>query len=169
MSSTDQDYSTGLQGTVEKLTQALSEQVAARVEEVAFKYSQVIVEKDREIEGLRGALKQSAKDFLQTNKECNLNAMVEEAHGTAKEKGWWDQVEFRSPLELHMLMVSEIAEATEAARKEHGSKVEAGELADCVIRIMDYFGHMGWDLSKEIRTKMDYNKTRPYRHGNKLY
>lgn len=109
-----------------------------------------------------------------------LDEYVQEVHGTAKEKGWWDSR--RPDLECHMLMVSEIAEATEAYRE--GSKPiyfspsytqgvpnkpegEAIELADAVIRIMDYFGSKGWSLEEAVRLKCEYNKTRPYRHGNK--
>lgn len=43
----------------------------------------------------------------------------------------------------------------------------AVELADCVIRILDYCGHAGIDIEEAIRIKHEYNKTRPYRHGGK--
>ena len=103
-----------------------------------------------------------------------LNDWVNEIHKLAKEKGWWDNN--RNPLEIHMLMVSEIAEATECYRdnkidyyvsdskKPEG---EAAELVDCIIRIMDYFGYKGWNLETLLQIKHDYNKTRPYRHGGK--
>lgn len=42
------------------------------------------------------------------------------------------------------------------------------EMADCVIRIMDWAGHEGIDLEKLILEKMEYNRTRPYKH-NKRY
>ena len=107
-----------------------------------------------------------------------IKELVEQSHGTAKEKGWWEPA--KSPLEIHMLVVSEVAEAAEAARlpadasgmfyggdgKPEG---EAVELADAVIRIADYFGWKGWDLDKVLETKMRYNTTRPHRHGGKLY
>ena len=109
----------------------------------------------------------------------NLNKLVDEIHETAKSKGWWDKDRF--PLEIHMLIVSEIAEATEEVRKnkeefisymyyENDKPVgEAVELVDAVIRILDYFGHKCWDFEKILKAKMDYNKTRPYRHGGKKY
>lgn len=50
-----------------------------------------------------------------------------------------------------------------------GEKPEgvAVELADCIIRILDYCGHAGIDIEEAIRIKHEYNKTRPYRHGGK--
>jgi hypothetical protein len=41
------------------------------------------------------------------------------------------------------------------------------ELADCIIRILDYCGHEGIDIDHAIKIKHEYNKTRPYKHGNK--
>ena len=39
------------------------------------------------------------------------------------------------------------------------------ELADVVIRVFDMCGHYGIDLESAIIDKMEYNKTRPYKHG----
>ena len=41
------------------------------------------------------------------------------------------------------------------------------ELADVIIRILDYCGYAGIDIEAEIRQKHEYNKSRPYRHGGK--
>lgn len=73
------------------------------------------------------------------------------------------------------LIHSEISEALEALRKgnpqdEHCpaySSLEV-ELADAIIRIMDYAGMRGLDVAGAIRAKMAYNKTRPYKHGKKF-
>lgn len=115
-----------------------------------------------------------------------------EVHQLAKTKGWYDTP--RSALEYHMLMVSEIAEASEEVRKgspaiyfEKGHVVadvnlednsitfeanekpegEFIELADAVIRIMDYFEYNNVSLELMLERKHNYNKTRSYRHGGK--
>ena len=42
------------------------------------------------------------------------------------------------------------------------------ELADIVIRVADLCGYYGIDLEAAITEKMEYNKSRPYKHGNKV-
>lgn len=114
-------------------------------------------------------------------------------HQLAKEKGWYDSP--RTPLEIHMLIVSEVAEASEEVRKGNtppiyqenymtgqlrligpndwdwveGEKPEGEltELADAVIRILDYCEAKGWDLERAMEIKHGFNKTRPHRHGGK--
>ncbi len=49
-------------------------------------------------------------------------------------------------------------------RKAEGIPIE---LADCIIRILDYCGHEGIDIEHAIQIKHEYNKNRPYRHGGK--
>jgi len=50
----------------------------------------------------------------------NINTLIELSHATAKEKGFWDSGE-RNISELLLLVITEIAEGTEALRKEHKS------------------------------------------------
>ena len=42
------------------------------------------------------------------------------------------------------------------------------EIADVMIRCMDLCGRYEWDLEGTIKQKMEYNKTRSFRHGGKL-
>jgi len=104
-----------------------------------------------------------------------------EAHKLAREKGWWD--EDRSIGDLLMLVTCEVAEAFEEYRKGHtptevyystdkrGNPKPEGipvELADVVIRIMDFCERYGIDLHSQIRDKMEYNTYRSHRHGGKI-
>lgn len=61
-------------------------------------------------------------------------------------------------------------ETPEVFCKAKSAKFEgyAVELADAVIRIADLCGHMCIDLEAVIREKMEYNATRPYKHGKKF-
>lgn len=106
-------------------------------------------------------------------------------HEDMVKNGFWrgkkhkDDIQPYSPEEdlcRHMLIVTEIAEASEAVRKpdrkdDHLPKypAEAVELADAVIRIMDYAGHKsvseGWNLGEIILAKQRYNRTREHKHG----
>jgi NTP pyrophosphatase (non-canonical NTP hydrolase) len=107
-----------------------------------------------------------------------MRQLQKKIHELARSKGWYDHdLPGRTPLEVHMLVVSEVAEATEAVRKgeaeyyfTEGGKPEgeAVELADAIIRILDYAEYSGWDMGDIIERKHEYNKTRPYRHGGKL-
>ncbi len=96
-----------------------------------------------------------------------INELVDEAHKTAVEHGWWNKE--RPLLELICLMHCELSEAAEAYRDPKDSEEHiVEELADVLIRIFDLCGSRGWNLEKSVLDKMAFNKTRPYRHGGKL-
>jgi NTP pyrophosphatase (non-canonical NTP hydrolase) len=73
-------------------------------------------------------------------------------------------------------MHSELSEALEEYRNNPDNEIYTVngkpegigiELADCVIRIMDFCGQHKIDLALCMQVKMEYNKTRSHRHGGK--
>jgi NTP pyrophosphatase (non-canonical NTP hydrolase) len=92
----------------------------------------------------------------------SLNELSQTCHNIAREKGFWD--EKRNIGEALMLIVTEIAEAMEAYRKEDQENFRE-ELADTFIRLLDLCGGLGIDIEEEIDKKSTHNKKRPYKHG----
>lgn len=99
----------------------------------------------------------------------NLNELAAAVH--RKNERWWRDPATGEPVERNkgemlMLMVSEISEAMEGERKDlmddklpHRPMAEV-ELADCLIRILDYCGGHGYDLQGAFSEKLEYNRTR---------
>lgn len=79
--------------------------------------------------------------------------------------------------EALMLMVSELAEEFEAARKGKESEpsehipdftAREEEFADVAIRLFEYARGCNVNLAAAVIAKMDYNESRPYKHGKKF-
>lgn len=123
---------------------------------------------------------QETKDFIN-----NLSKKIYQAN---KAKGFWEDRETLPKLasltgyetevvqkafnaQMLSLIHSEISEALEADRKDlmddklpHRKGLEV-ELADAAIRIFDMAGGLGMDLGGAIQEKLEYNTTRPFKHG----
>lgn len=105
-----------------------------------------------------------------------INEVAKQIHENAVDHGWWD--EERGFPEVLALIHSEVSEALEEYRNGHlPTEVYTGnngkpegipiELADVIIRVLDYCGYAGIDIDAAISQKHEYNRTRPYRHGGK--
>lgn len=103
-------------------------------------------------------VRQSKPDIYFEFKKLNLGKESLEYMGL---KGEWSETK------ISHVTVVDIERAVHAA--SFGNKPEGTliELADCVIRIMDLCGFMGWNLEHAIWLKHEYNKSRAIRHGGK--
>lgn len=107
-------------------------------------------------------------------------------HEYAKPKGFWDGDAGNEKGKL-LLMHTELSEAAEVMREgdseyvikeEHPyvnmeqtrpfSKLEM-ELADTIIRILDYAEFKGFNIGEAILAKHEINMQRPFKHGGKKF
>ena len=95
-----------------------------------------------------------------------------ELHKNAVEKGFWpediDDIFIAKQL---MMIVSEVTEVMEAIRKDKGEEEITKEFADILIRTLDLYagvveaGYTRLSLDQALKEKVDFNKTRPEKHG----
>jgi len=122
-------------------------------------------------------LKQSFPTVCDQATAKAITDCMSEVESWAKDKGWWHP-ENRNPLELLMLITTELAECAEAYRNHNPKCDKIGledfseaeeEMADVLVRVFHMAGEMGLRLGDAYVAKMRYNHNRPNRHGGKKY
>lgn len=112
------------------------------------------------------------------DKKFSIKELQTDIHKCAVFHGWWDDKDPFSPDVAGAkiaLMHSELSEALEAIRNDNPpdehcpaySSLEI-ELADTIIRILDFAEARGLNIEGAVLEKMGYNRNRPFRHGGKV-
>jgi len=145
-----------------------------------------ILDWEQRLEAIKIALWQSEEMVKVLSEQLDrrhLNDLRDTAHNTAVSKKWHRDGNGKSRLpELLCLIHSEVSEVLECYRNGEpvhdidlaptppGAKPEgiASELADVIIRVLDVAGLYGIDIDRAVREKMQFNITRPVRHGGKV-
>lgn len=107
-----------------------------------------------------------------------LNWLGRAINKWANEKGFWDFSKTEGVLPDSklvkntklLLVISEVVECMEGLRKAANSQVagftnEEEEIADSIIRLLDYAGQYDLRIGEAVLAKMAYNEGRPYKHG----
>lgn len=122
-----------------------------------------------------------------------FNEMAFTLHMNSKDKGFWNDVIHLENIvadddQLYKyvtllvfsnklaLMHSELSESLETMRKDPDKKDEHCpefrnveiELADCIIRIMEFAHREGYRLAEAIVAKAKFNEGRPFMHGKSI-
>ncbi|HVI39524.1 MAG TPA: hypothetical protein VM577_02600 [Anaerovoracaceae bacterium] len=112
-----------------------------------------------------------------------LIVLRDEAMATAKSKGWYSSPEYKIGDDI-AAMHAEVSELWEAHRKgeldspcDKSEKMLSSvgesltcaeeECADLIIKALCIASALKVDISKSVRIKNAFNKTRPFRHGKK--
>lgn len=111
-------------------------------------------------------------------KPATLQHLAQQINKWANEKGFWDftisdGVLPDSKLVKNtklLLVVSEVVECMEGLRKPAESSIrgfsnEEEEIADAIIRLLDYAGQYELRIEEAVLAKMAFNEGRPHKHG----
>ncbi len=103
-----------------------------------------------------------------------FDELAAEIHPVNVEKGFWDKPVMMDKYVAKLALIhSEVTEVLEALRKSQGSDKVTEEFADIFIRSLDLYGTLvdageaDSGLYQVMLDKMEVNKNRPAKHGNK--
>lgn len=110
---------------------------------------------------------------INTLNEYGLDAFAAELHEIAIGKGFWDGEHTHDKFGNKLALIhSEVTEVLEAIRKRQGSEKIVEEIADVLIRLLDFYAASQnnnltyHSLEEVLSKKININKERQALHGN---
>ena len=98
----------------------------------------------------------------------SFNQISEVAYDISEKHGFWETPDDYQKICLMFTELSEIVEAfrigNPPSKKIPEYSLVEEEMADAIIRIMDFAGRKKIDLGGAIMAKMKYNQSRPYKY-----
>ena len=108
----------------------------------------------------------------------DLDDLAHTLHAEARAKGFYEPLEHMEiqdhivfQLKQLAMIHSEVTEVLEAMRKSQGGTKVTEELADIIIRVLDFWAYLnetGYTLKKlsdALNEKIETNKSRSHKHG----
>ena len=108
----------------------------------------------------------------------DMDDLAHTLHAHAKRQGFYepyDHIDEADHVVFYLkqlaMIHSEVTEVLEAIRKEQGDDVVVEELADILIRVLDFWAHLNESgytkvsLQKSLNNKIETNEKRAYMHG----
>lgn len=114
------------------------------------------------------------EEKYQNLKRKEFDELGKEIHETNVEKGFWSEPVMMDKYVAKLALIhSELTEVLEALRKSQGADKVTEEFADVLIRTFDLYdtlveaGEADPELYGVMRDKMEVNKNRAPKHGNR--
>ncbi len=114
------------------------------------------------------------EDKIKNAQRWAFDKLGEEIHPVNVEKGFWSEPVMMDKYAAKLALIhSEVTEVLEALRKSQGADAVTEEFADILIRTFDLYstlveaGEASPELAGVMLDKMETNKNRPPKHGNR--
>jgi NTP pyrophosphatase (non-canonical NTP hydrolase) len=115
---------------------------------------------------------------MQQKRLRDLDDLAHTLHARAKAKGFYDPIDNMDEkdyvvfyLKQLAMVHSEVTEVLEAIRKDKGDDLVVEELADIIIRVLDFWAHLSQSgytnvsIQEALNKKIEVNEKRAYMHG----
>jgi NTP pyrophosphatase (non-canonical NTP hydrolase) len=107
-----------------------------------------------------------------------MDDLAHTLHAQARAKGFYEPLEHMEiqhhivfQLKQLAMIHSEVTEVLEAMRKSQGGEKVTEELADIIIRVLDFWAHLSQSgytnvsIQEALNKKIEVNEKRAYMHG----